>query len=283
MTIKYRTFAIALAAGPLWLVAAMNIVQAQPQARLAISPERYQVEFDARGGDTESLMLKNLSSETITVQLSVSNWDLDQDNKVRVIPPQEDSLDQWLVVNPLQVTIPPDTPQTIRWAILPRTEPIPGEYRAIIFIEEVLPEREPSKVTSVRMKMRFGIPVYGQVGKPTEVTKVTAVVTDSSGQNVAIKVSNEGNQHARLGGSYGVWSKAAFPGKERALAQMRRFNSKEDTFSVKKLNEIVLLPDNSRTLTIEPELPAVGDFIVQFDASFGSTPLHNTISVRRAD
>jgi fimbrial chaperone protein len=283
MKTKPRTFPVALTAGLFWLGIAINTVQAQPVARLAISPERYQVSFDARGAKTQSLLVKNLSNETITVQLSIANWELDQENKVQVIPPTEDSLDQWLVVNPLQVTIPPDTPQTIRWAIVPRKDPAPGEYRAIIFIEEELADREPSKVPSVRMKMRFGIPVYGQVGEPIDKTEVGAVTLDPFGAKVLVEVSNIGNRHARFRGSYSVWPTADFPGTDRALAKMKRFDPKDDLFTLKSLSEVVVLPENTRQLSIEPQLPELGDYTIQLDASFGEVPLQQAISMRRAD
>ena len=117
------------------------LVFAQPVPRMGISPDRYQITFDERGGETQSLMVQNLSAEPLTVTLSVSNWDLDENNKVRVIPPTENSIDGWVVINPLRITIPPGTPQTVRWAIMPRLKPEDGEHRAIIFIEEELPER----------------------------------------------------------------------------------------------------------------------------------------------
>lgn len=96
------------------VLCANSFVAAQPTARMGISPDRYEISFDERGGQTQSLMVQNLGDQPMTVMLSVGTWDLDDNNAIRIIPPSEISLDQWIVINPVRITIPPGTPQTIR-------------------------------------------------------------------------------------------------------------------------------------------------------------------------
>lgn len=264
-----------------WLLLPSALVEAQPAARLGISPERYIVELDEGGGVTESLMVKNLSDEPMTVKLSVGNWELDENNRVRAIPPREDSLDRWIVINPLRVTIPPNTPQTIRWAIMPRTRPVQGEYRAMIYIQEDLPERDPSADAAVRINMRMGIPVYAYVGEVAGHAAVTAVNVGDDGREVRLALANESNRHARLQGSYAIWRGDQYPGQERALELIEGSddNAADGDVTVQKINGIVVLPGNERTVTITPELPAGGHYVMQLDASFGETVLRESVEL----
>ncbi len=253
---------------------------AQPTARLGISPDKYLVEFGAGGSTPQSLMIKNLSDEPVTVKLSVSNWDLDDNNQVRVIPPTENSLDQWIVINPLRVVIPPDTPQTIRWAILPKQAPQAGEYRAIIFIEEELPEREHSDNPSLRMSIRFGIPVYAQRGEPADRLQLQEAHSTPDGMQVVLNADNQGNRHARLRGSYGLWPRDQFPGKDRALKIMRDARQSRMTqagYTVGMLPETVLLPANRRQIALLPPDTAEPGMVVQLDATFGPMTIEDTI------
>lgn len=266
----------------LWLLLLPALVHAQPGARLGISPERYIVELGEGGSVTESLMVKNLSDEPMTVKLSVGNWELDENNRVRALPPQEDSLDRWIVINPLRVTIPPNTPQTIRWAIMPRTRPVQGEYRAMIYIQEDLPERGPSAGASVRINMRMGIPVYARVGELAGNASFTSVKVGDDGREVSLALSNDSNRHARLQGSYAIWPADQFPGQERALEVIEKNDdgTEKNGAIVEKISGIVVLPGNERTLSIMPELPGGGDYIMQLDASFGAAILRETVELR---
>jgi P pilus assembly chaperone PapD len=253
---------------------------AQPRARLGFSPERYVVELGEGGSVTESLMVKNLSDEPITVKLSVSNWDFDENNHIRILPPAEDSLDRWIVINPLRVTIPPNTPQTIRWAIMPRTRPLPGEYRAVIFIEEELPERDSAASASVRMNMRMGIPVYAQVGEAVERAVAEAPRVADGGRDIEFSISNGGNRHERLRGHYGVWLASAYPGPEQALdlvASVSDSGAEPEGFSLVKINDVVVLPGGEREISLRPDLPGPGEYVVQMNVRFGNATITDSL------
>lgn len=254
---------------------------AQPSARLGFSPERYIVELGDGGSVTESLMVKNLSDEPLTVKLSVGNWDFDENNRIRILPPAEDSLDRWIVINPLRVTIPPNTPQTIRWAIMPRTRPEPGEYRALIFIEEEVAERAASKAsTSVRMNMRMGIPVYAQVGEAIERAEVDGPRLAEGGRDIEFSISNGGNRHARFSGHYGIWRADDYPGPEdsvKLVARAGESGSEAKGFSLVKLNDAVVLPGDRRNVSLRPDLDAPGEYVVQFNARFGNAEITDSV------
>ena len=259
---------------------------AQPKARIGISPDRYQVTVDERGGDTQSLLIQNMSEDPLTVSFSVNNWNLDEENQIQVIPPTESSLDQWIVINPLEITIPPGAPQTIRWAIMPRLRPSEGEYRAMIFIEEKLGSQENIEGALVRMKMRYGLPIYAHVGERILSAELNGVNVDRDNNRVFLDITNTGNAHGRMSGNYGVWPAAGFPGTEEALRQIRRAansDSQPEDFLLGSMPGTVILPDNRRLLPFDIVVGKPGKFVVQLDAEFAGLEITDTIDIKEPD
>jgi len=253
---------------------------------MGISPDRYEITFDERGGETQSLLVQNLSDKPMTVVLSVSYWDLDENNQVRVIPPNETSLDQWIVVNPLSMEVPPGSPQTFRWAIMPRLKPESGEYRAIIFIEEGGEPEGSSEGTAVRMKMRYGLPIYAHVGERILSAELNGINVDGDINRVFLDITNTGNAHGRMSGNYGVWPVTEFPGTEEALRQIRRAVNRDtqpENFLLGSMPGTVILPDNRRSLPFDVVVGQPGDYVVQLDAEFAGLEITDTLEITEPD
>lgn len=263
-----------------------NTALAQPAARMGISPDRYYIEFDERGGEMQSLVIQNLSEEPLHLRFSVSNWNLNDENQIEVAAPTETSLDQWIVINPTSITVPPGTPQTVRWAVMPRLKPEEGEYRAIIFVEEDLPERESRDGTAVQMKMRYGMPIYAQVGEVVEDGVFNELRADVSGEQVYMDLANVGNKHAVVRGKYGVWPVSEFPGSEQALKQIRALSAEsedEPEFLHGNLPAAVVLPGERRAARVRLPLADLGDYVIQFDASFANIEITESLQFKRRD
>ena len=278
-----RLCLIKILTGLLFLVT-IATANAQPTARMGISPDRYQIEFDERGGETQSMMVQNLSDQPLTITLSVSNWDLDEDNRIKVIPPTERSLDQWIVINPLRITIPPGSPQTIRWAIMPRLKPHAGEYRAIIYIEEELEEKQDSDGPNIRMKMRYGLPIYAHFGERVEDATLHDIKINNNGNKIDLDVANEGNTHARMAGNFGIWPTAKFPGESEALTLLQSLNpsnQQTDDFFVGAVPGSVILPGDRRVISLDTPLDASGDYTLQFNAGIAQLEITDSIQLSK--
>ena len=183
---------------------------AEPPAQVAVSPGRFEIELGSRPV-VEALRLINFSDADLDIRVSVVPWDLDEFNRVRILDPDEQSLDQWLILNPREFTVPGKTTQTVRFAIRPRTRPEDGEHRAMIYLEEVprdLPEGK------VKIAFKVGVAVYayaGAVVRQGELNKVS-VAADRQYYAAAFDISSGGNAHVRLAGEYAVWPVDTFPG-----------------------------------------------------------------------
>lgn len=261
-------------------------VAAQPAARMGISPDRYDIVFGEGGGDTQSLMIQNLSEEDITITLSVRHWDLDEAGQLRILPPTEQSLDQWIVLNPVRVTVPPGTPQTVRWAIMPRLKPQSGEYRAMLFVEEALDGQTTSGGTRVRMKMRYGLPIYAHVGERIQDATLHGVNVDRDNNRIYLDLANTGNSHGRLAGYYGIWAAADFPGADQAMKQLDRViagRNGEAPLTVGQVPGVVLLPGNRRQVAVDVDLAEAGDYIVLLDTEFAGLEITETVSLTQPE
>ncbi|MDH5638783.1 MAG: molecular chaperone, partial [Nitrospinota bacterium] len=113
----------------------MGSVSAMAQPQLTISPAKDSltpqigaappnVTVEIGGKPVSgSIQLFNLSKTPVKLHTTVSNWELDEANNIRTIPPTPQSMDLWTIVSPVDFTIAPGKTQTIRFSIRPRTKP----------------------------------------------------------------------------------------------------------------------------------------------------------------
>jgi hypothetical protein len=185
---------------------------ATPPAQIAVSPSKFELKIGARS-TTQSVTLMNLGDQPVDIDVAVANWDLDEANQVQLLEPDEQSLDQWMVINPLRFTVPGGGSQTVRFSIRPRVEPEPGEHRAMIYFNQVLPD---ASEHVVRVKFSVGVAVYGLVGEIERRGTLHDVdVVGGTNPPVArLDVSSDGSAHVRMAGQYAIYPASDYPGTE---------------------------------------------------------------------
>jgi len=72
---------------------------------IAVSPARFELNIDNKR-KTQTLEIVNSSDREVTIGIDLANFDLDDNNQLRELPPTEQSLDQWIAINPTRVKIP---------------------------------------------------------------------------------------------------------------------------------------------------------------------------------
>ena len=200
ININIRTFTLFVFIG---LLLQSTLCAGPPPAQVGISPSRFEITYDGKS-KTHAITFINYSNRNISARLSLANWTLDN-QKIIEIAPTPQSLDQWMLITPINFTVPPKETQTIRFAIRPRSKPSAGEHRAMIWIDEVLDSSRPSK--GMTAKFRFGIAVYLNVPPVYAKGKLQKVVASSDTEDlqVALKYTNSGNVHDRLSGTVSLW------------------------------------------------------------------------------
>lgn len=184
---------------------------------IGVSPPRFEIKLDQKNQKTQVFRVLNNSSKPATFRIYTQGWMLNEKNEIQPVNNSEQSLNQWIVVNPVKFTIPPGKAQTVRFAIRPRVQPQPGEHRAFIFIEEVPsddPLTDPKATVGVKVVGRFGVAVYGYVGDVKKVGVLNGITVDTKTATLKANfdISSQGTAYVRMKGQYAIWPEAKYPG-----------------------------------------------------------------------
>ncbi len=251
------------------------------EAQIGVSPPRFEVTLDGPPA-TESAQVINYGPRPIQVKVAVYNWDLDERSSVRLLPPAEQSLDQWLALNPLNFTIPAGKYQTVRFSIRPRVTPTAGEHRAIVYFEEI---PDPADTSQASVVGRMGIAIYGYAGEVIrrgELHGVT-VKTEKKLPVALFDLESYGNAHVRLNGQYGIWPAAVYPGKDKTSflvnLHSKDFIKPDGLAVIGVLPTTPVLPGTRRLLTLSlPETLPPGEYTLDINGTFGDMPLDMGVS-----
>ena len=248
-------------------------VKLGPAITLGVSPPRFEIALDS-ASSTHALRVFNFGTETLQLQGSVNAWDFDEDNQLRVVEPTERTLDQWIVINPLRFSIPPGESQTVRFSIRPKVLPAPGEYRAMIYLEQ-----PPTLQDSLTVRGRMGVAVYAYAGNIERVGDLdVTVVSREQGPLAAFDITSRGSAHVRLSGQYAVWPVETYPGTD-ATGPVEGLGEPgvavpDSIVDAGFLPGMPVLPGDRRTLpmSLAPHLPA-GDYILDINGDLSGKPL----------
>ncbi len=259
----------------LLLLACLAFAWVPVSGQVAISPQMLDVPVDNR---THAFKLYNLSAEPKKVRVSLTNFDLDDNNTVREQASGEQSLDTWLVVSPLEFTVKPNGYQTVRLSIRPAVELAPGEHRAMVWFDEQPTPKASDKTPTLRVRFRIGAAVYGQVGKTERRGALRKVLVDGSG--FAIALANTGNANTRLDGRYHVHTKSEYKAKRAKPAAAPK---PEDAATAgaapaeTRLPTTPVLPGALRVVRHKFASPlAPGAYVLELEGTFGETPVGGT-------
>jgi fimbrial chaperone protein len=244
------------------------------QPQLSVYPTLFELDL-AAGAVNESITVKNLKKRPVTMRVELYPWTFDEKDEFKLVPPSPNTLDQWMLVNPLRFTIAPGGQQTVRFAIRPRVRPEPGEHRAILYLIE---EADPGiKAEGVQILARYGIGVYAYAPPVVHESKLTIFSCDLSTKRLTVCVKNQGNVHARLRGRYVIWKKKGFPGLEamRKLPETFAPDRKPDGLASSGiLAGDPVLPGRERRYSLKLDIPKEGGpYVVAVVAELDGQPV----------
>jgi hypothetical protein len=231
-------------------------------AQIGVSPPVVEIDLD-EPAKTRTIRLFNFGNRPTEVQVRVNNWRLDEANKVQLVPPTEQSLDQWIVINPLRFTVQPGRSQAVRYAVRPRVRPEKGEHRAMIYFTELLPLEEElmTPVQGTRALFNIGVGVYAYAGDVERTGTLNAVRLDPS--SVRLEILSEGSAHVRLNGEFAI---RPVPGVGEVGPMQAVYTGTLPTTPV--------LPGSQRELrfVFEDPLPP-GEYVVELAGALSGQPI----------
>ena len=256
------------------LTPATGAEPSEPPISIGVSPPRFEIEIGSVPV-TKAARVFNFGTKPLEIKASVHGWELDEKNQVQLVEPTEQSLDQWIVINPLRFTVQPGESQTVRFSVRPKVRPEPGEHRAIIYFEQ-----PPSNEGSIAVVGRIGVAVYGYVGPVTRLGELNGIAVDAKAAApvAGLDITSLGTAHVRLGGQYAIWPAAAYPGVEttRFLPELgeREIVLPEAIVDVGFLPALPVLPGDRRTLPLylPPGMPP-GEYVLDINGNLSGEPL----------
>ncbi len=244
---------------------------------IAVSPPKFELAI-GESPVNEALKVFNFGDEPAEIEVSVHHWSLDADNRVELLPPTEQSLDQWIVINPVRFAVPPGGSQTVRFSIRPKVRPEPGEHRAIVYLQQ-MPKVDPAAARSMQVVGRLGVAVYGYAGEVERRGEIHRVRVEAEGPVplALFDVSSRGSAHVRMRGHYTVWPAGLYPGAD-ATGPVATNGAEPDVpegaIEVGYLPNLPVLPDSRRTLPlrIRRSLPP-GNYVLDVEGELSGLPV----------
>jgi len=263
----------------------VNAEEAPPPGQIGVSPSMLELSIGTKPVN-ESLRLFNLKKTSTKVNVEVYNWTLDENNEVKLLPPSEQSLDQWMLINPMSFVLEPGKSQVVRLSIRPPVKPAPGEHRALIYFTEERLDNATAEgeEAPVEVLFKLGVGVYANANPTTKSASLKTISLDNNGKALKTSISNNGNVHSRLKGTYSIWKKTSFPGIKNVDKYMTEDASAapEGLVASGQLNQTPILPGSTRTIVTQlPGLPAPGSYIVAVSGSLNDSKIERTYPVSR--
>ncbi|MDC8011512.1 hypothetical protein [Tahibacter soli] len=246
-------------------------------AQVGISPAYYDLSLED-AGKTQTFRMFNYTEQPKRVRVSLAPWDADADNQPRLLPSGPTTLDQWVVVNPVEFDVKPRSSQAVRFTVRPAVELPPGEHRVMLVFDEVVPPVENAKM---RTRFQFRSALYVQVGKTTRAGTIESIAADGNGARFSIK--NDGNANVRFTGQYSVWEAAAYPGTASTDIVPGVGNQTPELKKGQMLVEVLpgnpVLPGDTRTLTAPFGAAKLkpGRYVLDLNGKLGDAALDRSV------
>jgi len=162
------------------------------------------VEMTMREGDRQrqTITIGNVhKKKTISLQLSLADWTLDDAGELVLSPPGEAARSgaDWVRFSPAQVTLKPETSQDITVEIVtPHKVGIKGDHRFALLATTMLPEDRGGE-SGVWSKYQLASLFYLTFRPSKSFANVDVLEVGEDG-NVRMALSNDGDAHARVQG-----------------------------------------------------------------------------------
>jgi P pilus assembly chaperone PapD len=246
-------------------------------AQVGISPAYYDLSLE-EAGKTQTFRIFNYTAEPKHVRVSLAPWDVDANNQPYLLPSGPTTLDQWVVVNPVEFDIKASSSQAVRFTVRPAVELPPGEHRVMLVFDEVVPPMENAKM---RSRFQFRSALYVQVGKPVRDGSIESVTADPAAAHITVK--NSGNANVRFSGQFGVWEIASYPGTQ-GTEIVQGLGSKPTTLAKGQLvldvlpgNPVLPGKTNSVTANFGATRLKPGRYMLDLNGKLGDAPLDRAI------
>jgi len=263
-----------------------NESAAQPQVNLGgtfvnfgISPPMFEIEI-GKQNQLQALRVENFGQDALELQVTVYNWELDEQNQLKLMPPTEQSLDQWMFINPVRFRVEPGKTQAIRFSLRPKAAPTEGEHRAIMYVTDVTTPKDGRR----NVAGSLGVAIYGYVGTVTRIGRLHGVAQEMTQDRLTFSfdISSEGTAHVRMKGQYAIWKAAAYPGTAATTVDVELNKPDaalpEGMLAAGPLPSLPVLPGTRRAIRLPlPQTLDAGQYILDINGELSDAILDTNL------
>ncbi|UXI67405.1 hypothetical protein [Tahibacter amnicola] len=247
-------------------------------AQVGISPAYYDLSQED-AGKTQTFRIFNYTTEPKKVRVSLVPWKADGNNQPQLLEPGPTTLDQWVVVNPVEFEVKAKSSQAVRFSVRPATPMSTGEHRVMFIFDEIVTAEENA---NMRARFQFRSALYVQVGEATRRGEIVSVDADANG--VRLKVKNVGSANVRFDGQVSIWEAARFPGVAKTelvpgLASMKTPPLAPGELHLDTIPASPILPGDTHViqagfgaLKLKP-----GRYVADLNGKLGESPLDRSV------
>ncbi len=178
-------------------------------ASFKVSPTRFEFSLEKRF--TNFFTLSNDSGETLRLRAFIGFYDFDSNDKLVAVKGHKLDLGKYIVINPRRINLRPGQSRIVRFSVRPPRAMEPGEYRAVMFFDELpaISGKKPTPATGpkpgfsnmrIEFVTRVGITLYGMKGEPQREAELREPSARVEGDQVVVtgKAVNKGNVRLTL-------------------------------------------------------------------------------------
>ena len=179
-----------------WVLSATLFWASKSVAQVSISP--LVIEVEAKRGQTQGVInVGNNTNELFRARVYAEPFTYSRDDGFQILKKGDQSdLTPYLQFSPRELNVPAGVERRIRFiARLPPSLP-PGEYRAVVFTEN-LQQRENESGNTVGLATRIGVTIYVRHGDLSPTLAVKDASWNSQQRQIQMLVTNTGGASAR--------------------------------------------------------------------------------------
>jgi fimbrial chaperone protein len=260
----------------------ISLAEEPPPGQIGVAPSMFEIPISQKPVN-QSVRIFNLKKTPTTVKVEVYNWTLDEKEEVKLLPPDSQSLDRWILINPLSFTVEPGKSQVVRFSIRPTVKPEPGEHRAMIYFIEQPSTAKADSAKALEILFKLGVGVYGQADPVKHAGNLNQFSFDKASSSLIADISNSGNVHTRLKGNFSLWKKDAFPGLNAAgklSEQQKPENQPKGLMLSGQINQSPVLAGSHRIIRTRIPLPKTpGSYVIAVNAEMDGKAIEKAFAV----
>ena len=219
-------------------------------------------------------VVTNLKEESQRFRVNTTHWMMNNNYRLVKVPPDDNSLVEWIKFNPKEFTIAAHESRTVRYTIMKPKKELNGEFWGGVEFEPlqqnvVRAESKTDKATaSIQVLTTFLVPVFvelGQINRKGSLESIQ-IYQDSTNYIIGCLVKNLGNAALRLRGHYSIYDEANQEKRKGIFSpvlvlpecQIQHKTLMDGTLPPGKYRIEANFENKSKTVTVEGS----GDFII---------------------